>query len=344
MENETEAITVPQPTIAVALSKPTTERAIVMAQALKEDQEQRAILSRYVESMMKENIDYGIIPGTQKPTLLKPGAEKLTDLFRCTPSYDLMEKIEDWEHGLFHYQFRVKIASRDSGTVLAEGFGSANSKEGRYRWRDSSRKCPNCGKEAIIKGKKEYGGGWICFAKKGGCGSKWSDGAPEIEGQEQGRIENDDIYTLVNTILKIAKKRALVDGAIALARCSDIFTQDIEDFSDTDEPRREASRASAQKASTKPATKAVREEQTASMRAQALWSEACERIGKTKTLERWNLALGDLPKDKSKWSNADFVKLSSALFPEEADALGGSGSPPDREPGADDGDDTTTEG
>jgi len=35
--------------------------------------------------------------------------------------------------------------------------------------------CPECGvTSAIIKGKEEYGGGWLCFAKKGGCGAKFS--------------------------------------------------------------------------------------------------------------------------------------------------------------------------
>lgn len=229
---ETEAIVPVLPPAPKALAKPTTPRAIVMAEALKEDTEQRALLQAYVQQHMKVGTDYGVIPGTAKPTLLKPGAEKLTDLFRCTPTFDLIEKLEDWEAGLFHYTFRVRITSRDAGTVLAEGFGSANSREGRYRWRNANRKCPNCGHEAIIKGKEEYGGGWVCFAKKGGCGAKWPDGAAEIEGQEAGKVENDDIYTLVNTILKMAKKRALVDGAIALARCSDIFTQDVEDFAE----------------------------------------------------------------------------------------------------------------
>lgn len=210
--------------------KPTTPRAIVMAEALREDTEQRALLQEYVKHHMVLGTDYGVIPGTAKPTLLKPGAEKLTDLFRCTPSFDLLEKIEDWDKNLFHYVFRVRIASRDAGTVLAEGYGSANSREGRYRWRDARRLCPKCGKDSIIKGKQEYGGGWICFVKKGGCGAKWSDGATEIESQQLGKVENDDIATLANTILKMAKKRALVDGAIALARCSDIFTQDVEDL------------------------------------------------------------------------------------------------------------------
>jgi hypothetical protein len=227
----TEALVL-QPAEAIAVAKPTTERAIIMAQSLKEDTEQRALVKAYVKKHMVAGIDYGTIPGTQKDTLLKPGAEKLVDLFRCTAAFEITERIEDWDKGMFHYEFRTRIASRDTSTILAEGFGSANSKEGIYRWRNAARKCPHCGKETIITGKEEYGGGYICFAKKGGCGAKWDKGAPEIEKQGQGKVENDDIYTLVNTILKMAKKRALVDGAIALARCSDIFTQDVEDMVD----------------------------------------------------------------------------------------------------------------
>jgi hypothetical protein len=36
--------------------------------------------------------------------------------------------------------------------------------------------CPKCGKvKPVIKGKAEYGGGWVCFKKKGGCGATWHD-------------------------------------------------------------------------------------------------------------------------------------------------------------------------
>ena len=44
------------------------------------------------------------------------------------------------------------------------------------------------------------------------------------------RIENDDVFSQVNTILKMAKKRALVDAALSAGRLSEVFTQDIEDF------------------------------------------------------------------------------------------------------------------
>lgn len=42
----------------------------------------------------------------------------------------------------------------------------------------AEKKCPACGStSAIIKGKAEYGGGWVCFKKKGGCGAKLADDA-----------------------------------------------------------------------------------------------------------------------------------------------------------------------
>lgn len=219
---------------ALARTEPSSQRAIILAESLKADAEQRQLLGQYIHQHMREGTDFGKIPGTEKPTLLKPGAEKLVDLFRCTPQFRLMKSDEDFDKGFFNYMFRARLVARDSGAVLAEGFGSANSREGRYRWRNANRVCPNCRKETILKGKAEYGGGWLCWAKKGGCGAKFNDGDSSIEGQPAGKVENDDIATMANTILKMAKKRALVDGSIALARCSDMFTQDVEDFADAE--------------------------------------------------------------------------------------------------------------
>jgi len=43
------------------------------------------------------------------------------------------------------------------------------------------------------------------------------------------RVPNDDIFSQVNTILKMSKKRAMVDAALSAGRLSDLFTQDMED-------------------------------------------------------------------------------------------------------------------
>ena len=45
--------------------------------------------------------------------------------------------------------------------------------------------CPECGEKAIIKSKEEYGGGWYCFPKIGGCGKKFGKDEPRITGQLQ---------------------------------------------------------------------------------------------------------------------------------------------------------------
>ena len=44
------------------------------------------------------------------------------------------------------------------------------------------------------------------------------------------KYKKGDPYTLDNTVLKMAKKRALVDAALLVGSLSDVFTQDIEDM------------------------------------------------------------------------------------------------------------------
>jgi hypothetical protein len=213
-----------------ALAMPT---ASAMAEVLAEQNKIRQVLKAYIEENMISGIDYGIIPGIEKPTLLQPGAEKMAEIFRCTPDYMVTRREEDWDKPFFFYEFRCQLINRDTGAVIAEGMGSCNSHEAKYRWRNAGRKCPKCGKEQIIKGKAEFGGGWLCWKKNGGCGEKFSDGDKAIEGQEVGKILNENVADQVNTILKIAKKRALVDASIVPCRRYGFqFNQDLEDMAD----------------------------------------------------------------------------------------------------------------
>jgi hypothetical protein len=185
---------------------------------------------QFVKEYLVEGEDFGTIPGVEKPSLFKPGADKLCELYGLADEYEVVQRTEDWERGLFDYEVKCRLTSKRSGALVSTGMGSCNSYEGKYRWRAASRKCPQCGKETIIKGREEYGGGWICFGKKGGCGAKWPDGAKAIESQTVGRIQNEDIADVKNTILKMAKKRAKIDATLAATRSSGIFTQDVEDM------------------------------------------------------------------------------------------------------------------
>jgi hypothetical protein len=203
-------------------------------------------LKQFRDQVLREGVDFGKIPGTgDKPTLLKPGAEKLCTLFGLTVRFAVEEKIEDWagtEHDgepLFFYLYRCSLWRGNQ--LIAEADGSANSRESKYRWRKGERTCPHCGAAAIIKGKAEYGGGWICFAKKGGCGAKFPDNAPEILEQSTDRVLNPDICDVINTLQKMAQKRALVAAALIGVNASEFFTQDIEDFAGASDFAGEAS-------------------------------------------------------------------------------------------------------
>lgn len=193
-------------------------------------------MKEFVSGILKVGVDFGAIPGTDKPTLLKPGAEKLATFFGLAPVFETVEKELDWtgrDHDgepFFYFCYRCKMMRGDR--LAAECEGSANSFEKKYRYRSANRKCPKCGKETIIKGKQEYGGGWLCFAKKGGCGAKFADGDLSIEGQESGQVKNPDISDIVNTLQKMAQKRAYVAAVLLAVNGSEYFTQDIEDFID----------------------------------------------------------------------------------------------------------------
>lgn len=195
----------------------------------------RNYVVEFTKRIMVEGTDYGKIPGTgDKPTLLKPGAEKLTTFFGLTPVFIAVAVEEDWtgaEHKgepFFYYRYRCEL--HRNGQLIATSEGSCNTWESKYRYRKGERVCPSCGQPAIIKGKKEYGGGWVCFKKKGGCDAKFSDGDASIEAQEVGRINNPDSADVVNTVQKMAQKRALVAATLLAVNASEFYTQDIEDM------------------------------------------------------------------------------------------------------------------
>jgi hypothetical protein len=183
------------------------------------------------DDVFKEKLDYGIIPGTgDKPTLLLPGMEKLMRALRLRAEYIERQIIRDYDRPLFHYEYECRLVEYETNICVSTAVGMASSFEKKWRWRQSDRVCPHCGLAAIIKGQEKYGGGWLCFAKKGGCGAKFKDGDKSIEGQSVGRVENEDIFDQINTISKIAQKRALSSAIKGAANVSEFFTVDLEDF------------------------------------------------------------------------------------------------------------------
>ena len=125
--------------------EPTTEMAVLdqsfalpsrshVQATLQQVEEFRAL----IQSELREGPDYGTIPGTSKPTLLKPGAEKITKLLGLADTYEITDKTAEWEMGLFQYEVRCSLVSIRTGQIVAQGVGECNSYESKYRYREAN--------------------------------------------------------------------------------------------------------------------------------------------------------------------------------------------------------------
>jgi hypothetical protein len=168
-----------------------------------------AITQQFFKDVMIADFDYGTIPGTPRPSLLKAGAEKLLELYNYAACIkDVRETREPGGH--YRALVFVQVLSRRTGATIAEGLGEANTRESRYMWRwiPDYKLPPGTSTEGLeYQTRKNQYGEYKVF-----------------------RVENSDLYSLHNTVLKVAKKRAYVDAALAATRSSGIFTQDVEDL------------------------------------------------------------------------------------------------------------------
>lgn len=188
------------------------------ALSLEEAKARMEMLQQFVSSQMVKGQDYGEIPGVDKPTLLKPGAEKLLNIYGFGCQLEQTGKIEDWDKGFFHFVYKASVINKRTGMVEAECEASANSKEAKYRynWVPEWKLPPGIDTSLLTVWKEK----------------ETHDGRT----YKLYRLENEDPYTLVNTLMKMAQKRALVGATLAATRTSAIFTQDVEDmgFEDRD--------------------------------------------------------------------------------------------------------------
>jgi hypothetical protein len=189
------------------------------------------IIRKFRFKVLKDSVDFGVIPGTDKPTLLKPGAEKLCDLLKLCPRFKVLSITEDFDKPLFYYRYECELIHTPSGNLVGSAIGSCNSMEAKYRYRNARMKCPQCNEEALILDKFNKEVDYFCFPKKGGCGAKYKK--QDLAGQKRGKVENDDIFTQINTLDKMAQKRALIAAVMVCAGVSEFFTQDMEDVVET---------------------------------------------------------------------------------------------------------------
>ena len=197
-------------------------------------------------ALMKKGIDYGEVPGTDKPTLLKSGAEILTLAFGLAARiviHPLYGNDIDSPALLYDADSFVHVGNFD-GPIVAVGHGTANSWETKYRWRKGSRVCPDCGKPGVIATRKHAFWHPEDAKPDGGCGANFTLDDPRLANQSLARVANADPLDLANTLMKMASKRAFVDGALRATGTSGLFTQDMDDLpaQQDDDPEEVAAR------------------------------------------------------------------------------------------------------
>lgn len=182
-----------------------------------------------MKTVMKEDEHFGIIPGTKKRSLYKQGAEKLSMMFRLAPKYE----ITTTDLGEGHREITVScvIIHIPTQVIVAEGVGSCSTMESKFRYRNVSGF--EVTEESIPEDAKENKAAY----RKKGFGMQRVDGQWRWVKYKSGdKQENPDIADVYNTVLKMAKKRAHIDGILTATAASDIFTQDYEPDEDPTPP------------------------------------------------------------------------------------------------------------
>lgn len=183
---------------------------------------QVCLIQDVMKTVMRDKEHYGIIPGCgNKPTLLKPGAEKLGMTFRLHPEFEVTRHELPGGHREVEVLCTLKTFS---GKFAGQGVGSCSTLENkyRYRWENTGMLVPVNyweSRDPAMLGGADYAprkvkGKWTIFH----------------------RIEHDNPADYYNTVLKMAKKRAHVDAILTATAASDLFTQDVEDLPVNAEP------------------------------------------------------------------------------------------------------------
>lgn len=199
----------PTESVAQALTVRRDQQIADHARELTPDvlRERVQLMQRVMREVMKSGTHYGTIPGTDKPTLYKPGAELIATTFRLAVDPEVEDLSAD---DVVHYRVRVHLRHQISGEMIGTGIGECSSDEEKYRWR-----------RAVVD--QEF------------------DATPiERRREKWGRGRNNSSYTIkqvrtnpadvANTVLKMAKKRAFTDAVLTCTAASDIFAQDLEDM------------------------------------------------------------------------------------------------------------------
>ena len=210
MPEET-ALTAPTPEAIAEVPAPPTSITRRASEIVADAQLVQQVMRSVMLGPSKENpvgVHYGTIPGTPKPTLYKAGAEKLASVFRLA----IEPRVTDCSvPDEIRFRVEARVTSMVTGNYLGSGIGECSTNEAKYRWRGAVSDREYAATPADRK-RVKFG--------------RAKDGTQDVQ---QVRTDPAD---LAGTVLKMAKKRALVDAVLTVTAASDIFAQDLEDLDD----------------------------------------------------------------------------------------------------------------
>lgn len=177
------------------------------------------LLKSIMKSVLVCGTDYGKIPGAKKPSLHKPGAERLLQVFGLAQRPTRLREVLDWDRDppFIQYDYRTdvfKVITLPDGSQIerpiASREGTCNSMEDRYRWRWVNEHNVPAGldQEGLERKQvRDRAGQWLPLF----------------------RVPNTDTATLANTIMQMAQKRSAVQATLAACGASGLFTDDNAD-------------------------------------------------------------------------------------------------------------------
>jgi len=171
------------------------------------------LILQVMKSVMKNGVDYGVVPGCgDKPTLLKPGSEKILATFKIGVDPEVEDLSTEDEA---RFRVKTRLFHEVTGIELGKGVGEASSHEEKYKWRKAV-----CDEEFAETAEDRKRLAWKPEWKGGSRTGKYIQ-------VKQVRTSKADVS---NTVLKMAKKRSQIDGTLTATAASAIFNQDLEDM------------------------------------------------------------------------------------------------------------------
>jgi hypothetical protein len=204
-------------------------------------------LDEIIDKIFEEGVHYGVPFGDTKDpkakrSLLKPGIDAICGAFCFLPDFIALDNVQTSD--FINITLRCDLVHTPSGRIVGSGIGNCNSREEKYRWKPGSGKpvCPECGVDQVWKSRDPAQPGYFCWQKKGGCGAKYAEDDQRIVSQKTERVANDNAWDQLNTIWKMAQKRAAMSAVIPACGLSNRFSAGDEDRQAEQERRQEPPR------------------------------------------------------------------------------------------------------